>query len=204
MKHHDTIQNSWFTQSNIVRFYTIKYSKIFTEIFDIKLLKELFCFIKSSGKCDTEYIYNRYLIVLNNFIMDIYAICRILKKNRDEKYSFLSFLYIGENHRKNIYELLINSKYYTLEQKNEPTYNSRNIRCLTFDFKLDINEELQKYIMNFSTKPNMPNIPTKPNMPNIPTKPNMPNIPTKPNMPNIPTKKTPESSGQCVGSCIIS
>ena len=75
--------------------------------------------------------------------VDIYTLTRILKKPEGGNRSSLSFGYFGNQHVKNMVELLLATNKYTLV--HSVSNKEDKIRCLEFDFSLDLDAEVKEH-----------------------------------------------------------
>jgi len=77
-------------------------------------------------------------------LLDIYTLARIWKQPTGGIRSSLSFGYFGNNHVKNIVQLLLSTNAYELIYENPMTDDLYNVsRCKTFDKTLNLSEEVR-------------------------------------------------------------
>ena len=79
-----------------------------------------------------------------DMIMDIYVLFRLFKtiKAEDNKYSDITFLYLGNNHTSNIAEFLIECNFY---RSNTSIPTNEKKRCIDFkNIKIDLNSDIEK------------------------------------------------------------
>jgi hypothetical protein len=81
--------------------------------------------------------------IINSPLSDIYTIARILKQPEGGNRSSLSFGYFGDAHVKNMVHLLLSTNLYELVYE-KPMIHSIS-RCQTFDFTLNLSEEVRDH-----------------------------------------------------------
>lgn len=83
------------------------------------------------------------LVAIQSPLLDIYTITRIFKKPEGGNRSSLSFGYFGNNHVKNIVDILLATNKYILVN-SIPSSDDTN-RCLDINFSLNLDEEVGMY-----------------------------------------------------------
>lgn len=92
---------------------------------------------------DIFFIVN-FLYDIAHALLDIYTIARIWKQPDGGPRSSLSFCYFGNQHVLNIAELLLSTNAYELVLEM-PAKTDPISRCQTFDFRLNLTEEVRKH-----------------------------------------------------------